>query len=101
MRFVIKAVFWFAVVLLFLPEDTKHRDEQSAAAPVDAELTTSSVKTSDLVTQLYRLCTQNPEPCEKAGKSLSAIDLDTENGVRFALELLSNATERPVPRSSN
>ncbi|MCR9139033.1 MAG: DUF5330 domain-containing protein [Alphaproteobacteria bacterium] len=101
MRFVIKAIFWFMVVLLFLPEDAIHKSDSKSAAPIDRSTTTSSVKTSDVIAQVSRLCTEQPGVCERAANALSTIELDTEKGARLALELLLRAADDESVPSEN
>lgn len=100
MRFVIKAIFWFGVVLLFLPEEAIHETERKAAAQIDKAVTTSSVKTSDVIARVSRLCSEQPGVCERAASALSAIELDTEKGARLALEMLLRASDE-TPHSEN
>lgn len=93
MRFVIKAVFWFMIVLLFLPEDAIHTSDEVPTAAVDGAMTTSSVKTSDVMARISRLCSDRPGVCERAADALSAIELDTEKGAHVALEMLLRAAD--------
>lgn len=99
MRFVIKAVFWFMIVLLFLPEDALHTSDDLSAASVDSNVTTSSVKASDVMSQITRLCSDKPGVCERAADALSAIELDTEKGARLALEMLLRAADNEDAQS--
>lgn len=101
MRFVIKAIFWFAVVLLFLPEEAVHKSEDKAAVAVDTAVTTSSVKASDVIARVSRLCSEQPGVCERAADALSAIELDTEKGARLALEMLLSATNDQKDQPEN
>lgn len=100
MRFVLKAIFWFTIVLLFLPDDAIHKTEGTAAT-VDTAVTTSSVKASDVIAQVSKLCTQQPDVCDRAAEALSAIELDTEKGARLALELLLSAANDSNNRLEN
>lgn len=99
MRFVIKAVFWFMIVLLFLPEEAIHTSNDTSAAAVDSAVTTSSVKASDVMSRIKRLCSDKPGICESAADALSAIELDTEKGARLALEMLLRAADDEDARS--
>ena len=94
MCFVIKAVFWFSLVLLFLPEDSLHRSK-SGPAP-DTATVTSSVEMQDALTRIFRICSERPDLCRRTAETISVIDIDTEKGARMALEiLLTAATAKP------
>ncbi len=88
MRFVLKAVFWFGLVLLFLPEDALHKTQTTEPDVVDNGAVTSSVTANDVVARVARLCSEKPAICERAADALSTIELDTEQGARLALDLL-------------
>lgn len=100
MRFVIKAVFWFTIVLLLLPEDAIHTSDDIPAVAVDSAMTTSSVKASDVMARISRLCSDQPGVCERAADALSTVELDTEKGARLALELLLRAAENEDAQST-
>ena len=99
MRFVIKAVFWFTLVLLFLPEDALHRSGDKSQTAPDPQTITSSVDMRDALARISAICSQQPALCRRTADAISKIDIDTEKGARMALEiLLAAAQDHPQPR---
>jgi len=89
MRFVVKAVFWFTVVLLVLP---KH-PEPGPEAPVATAPSTAmpSLSDGDLIATLSALCVEESDLCTRGAEALTTIDIDTEQGMRIALDLIRQA----------
>ncbi len=93
MRFVFKAVFWFTLVLLLLPEEALHRAPGKNPTATDVELLTSTVGHHDAVARITRICVDQPDLCRQTAKALSTIDIDTEAGARMALAMLLTAAK--------
>lgn len=88
MRFVFKAVFWFTLVLLLLPEEALHQRPGKNPKATDVELLTSTVGHQDALARITRICADQPDLCRQTAKALSTIDIDTEAGARMALAML-------------
>ncbi len=101
MRFVIKAVFWFGLVLLFLPEDALHRSGRNTPPAPDARTVTSTVDMRDALARISRICSERPDLCRRTADAISAIDIDTEKGARMALEILLAAASEPPKTTGN
>ncbi len=93
MRFVFKAVFWFTLVLLLLPEEALHRPSGNNQPATDVELLTSTVGHQDALARITRICADQPDLCRQTAKALSTIDIDTEAGARMALAMLLAAAK--------
>ena len=89
MRFLIKAVFWFTIVLLVLPEHPEPTQQATMAA--DTSPVEPSLNGSDLIATLSALCAEESDLCTRGAEALAAVDVDTEQGMRVALTLLRQA----------
>ena len=89
MRFLIKAIFWFTVVLLVLPEHPEQ--EQQATTAANNPPAAPPLKSSDLIATLSALCAEESDLCTRGAEALAAVDIDTEQGMRVALTLLHQA----------
>ena len=73
MRFLLKSVFWFAVVLLLLPARSPDRSQEH----IDRSLTTGTIgsvsEIRGLANRLQRVCEQNPDLCVSSLDNMSMV----------------------------
>ena len=67
MRFIIKALFWFGVVVLFLPGNAKDNSAPGVERP-----TRSAVELRELAARIQQICLRNPELCRAGAAELLA-----------------------------
>jgi hypothetical protein len=99
MSFLIRAAFWFSLVLLFLPiwPGSPETDDQ----PVGAIRALSAAQ--EAVGDLAGICERKPDVCETGRKAVHTITVRAKEGARVALELLDEgesaaaADNVPVP----
>ena len=72
-RFVFKAIFWFAVVLVLLPE----RSLETSGYDVDRSIKTGTVASvseiRNLADRLQSVCEQNPDICVSSLDNMSMV----------------------------
>ena len=97
MRFIVKAIFWFGIVLLFLPESALHDQPPRSTAEDASPREEPSFATGDIIMGLARLCGNNPEICARTTETLSV--LSEENGPSQALQIwMDQGQDVPVPK---
>lgn len=73
MRFILKAVFWFAVVLALLPENSP----KPSTDDIDRSITTGTINSAseirDLASRLQSVCEKNPELCVSSLDNMSMV----------------------------
>lgn len=78
-KFIIKSVFWFAVVLVVLPERSPNQQSVSTARvdTVDHSLTTGTIDSMSeirsLATRLQTVCEKNPDLCVSSLDNMSMV----------------------------
>ncbi|MEX3008073.1 hypothetical protein [Hoeflea sp. TYP-13] len=63
MRFIIKAVFWFAIVLLFLPGNSLNTRKDNIDHSTTTGTISSSVEIRKLADRLQSICVEDPDMC--------------------------------------
>ena len=81
MRFIIKALFWFGVVVLFLPGNTADDARTRAERP--------AVELRELAVRIQRICYQDPELCRAGAAELLADDDEIARLLRNEAALLA------------
>ncbi|MDA4848143.1 hypothetical protein [Hoeflea poritis] len=71
MRFIIKALFWFGVVVLFLPGNGEHDSATSAE-----QSTRSAVELRELAVRIQQICLRDPALCRNGAAELLASEED-------------------------
>ncbi len=86
MSFLIRAAFWFSLVLLFLPiwPSAPETDDQ----PVGAIRALSAAQ--EAVGDLAGICERKPDVCETGRKAVHTITVRAKESARVALELLDD-----------
>lgn len=94
MWFLIKAGFWFTLVLVMLPFFSPAASTKLDGAPQMAIGETFSAAT-EAISYLKGLCVEKPEVCEKGGETFVALGHRAREGARIAYEFLNTqfATE--------
>ena len=92
MSFLIRAAFWFSLVLLFLPiwPSAPETDDQ----PVGAIRALSAAQ--EAVGDLAGICERKPDVCETGRKAVHTITVRAKESARVALELLDDGEAAAV-----
>lgn len=89
MWFLIKAAFWFSLVLVLLPifgtEDTA-QTQATAGAKVDIGQTVSAA--SEAIGYISAICLEKPDVCTKGAETFNALGHRAKDGARIAYQLL-------------
>ncbi|MGE0279965.1 MAG: DUF5330 domain-containing protein [Rhizobiaceae bacterium] len=93
MSFLIRAAFWFSLVLLFLP--IWPGSPETDGEPVGAIRALSAAQ--EAVGDLAGICERKPDVCETGQKAIHTITVRARESARVALELLDDSeTSRVV-----
>ncbi|PYE28805.1 hypothetical protein C8J32_101665 [Rhizobium sp. PP-CC-3A-592] len=89
MWFLIKAAFWFSLVLVLLPifgtEDAA-QPEAAAGARMDIGQTVSAA--SEAIGYISAICLEKPDVCTKGAETFNALGHRAKDGARIAYQLL-------------
>ena len=87
MWFLIKACFWFSLVLLVLPVfETGQPTRKDPSTGLDiADAFTAATGAYDYVT---RICVEKPDVCEKGASTFAALGVRARDGARIAYDYL-------------
>ena len=91
MRFLIRTIFWFSLVLLVLPLSPE--DSSGAADPVGAFEAINAAR--EAVGDLSGMCERRPEVCETGRAAFHTIGVRAREGARIAYEFLDTQVEEP------
>ncbi len=88
MRFLIKAIFWFSLVVLLLPESVRHgsKPETSAAA-----VAAPTISEKEALARISAICGEQPVLCRQTAEALSNLDIQSDEGARLALNIILQA----------
>lgn len=87
MWFLLKASFWFGLVLVLLPIFDRDATGKLGAAP-GVELTDAVSAAAGAYEYVSALCTEKPDVCEKGSETFTALGHRAREGARIAYELL-------------
>ncbi|MCP4998438.1 MAG: hypothetical protein GY933_06665 [Hyphomicrobiales bacterium] len=73
MRFIFKAVFWFAVVLLLLPDNSPKTSTDQVDRSIRTGTIGSASEIRNLATRLQSVCEENPELCVSSLDNMSMV----------------------------
>ncbi|PYE36016.1 hypothetical protein C8J35_102400 [Rhizobium sp. PP-F2F-G38] len=89
MWFLIKAAFWFSLVLVLLPifgTEEAAQPETTAGARMDIGQTVSAA--SEAIGYISAICLEKPDVCTKGAETFNALGHRAKDGARIAYQLL-------------
>jgi len=89
MGFLIRAAFWFSLVLLALPFGSTSSNEDSVG-PIQA-----LVAAREAVGDIAGICERKPEVCETGRQAVHTITVRAKATARMAAEMIDDKTEAP------
>ncbi len=99
MWFLIKASFWFSLVLAALPLFKGGLDETTNEGP-KVEAVTAITAVAGTINYMTKICTERPEVCEAGAETAVALGNQARAGARIAYNMLednSAVTDQPNP----
>ena len=87
MWFLLKASFWFGLVLVLLPVFDRDAAGPSGSVP-GVELASAVSAAAGAYEYVSALCTEKPDVCEKGSETFTALGHRAREGARIAYELL-------------
>lgn len=88
MWFLIRAGFWFSMVLMFLPIFAKPQGDPRPAGEPTVQVSDAISAASGVVQYVGAMCTEKPEVCVKGGETLTALGYQVGDGARVAYDML-------------
>ena len=98
MWFLLKASFWFGLVLVLLPIFDRDATGRLGSVP-GVELSDAVSAAAGAYEYVSGLCTEKPDVCEKGSETFTALGHRAREGARIAYELLDAkfGDETPAP----
>ncbi|ENN86196.1 hypothetical protein RHSP_33879 [Rhizobium freirei PRF 81] len=88
MWFLIRAGFWFSLVLMFLPIFAKPDGAPRPAGEATLQVSDAISAASGVVQYVGAMCTEKPDVCVKGGETLTALGYQVGDGARVAYDML-------------
>jgi hypothetical protein len=88
MWFLIRAGFWFSLVLMFLPIFAKPEGAPQSADEPKVQVSAALSAATGVVQYVGAMCTEKPDVCLKGGETLTALGYQARDGARVAYDLL-------------
>lgn len=88
MWFLIRAGFWFSLVLMFLPIFAKPEGAPRPAGEATVQVSDAISAASGVVQYVGAMCTEKPDVCLKGGETLTALGYQVGDGARVAYDML-------------
>jgi hypothetical protein len=88
MWFLIRAGFWFSLVLMFLPIFAKPDGAPRPAGEATLQVSDAISAASGVVQYVGAMCNEKPEVCVKGGETLTALGYQVGDGARVAYDML-------------
>ncbi|MDE1995864.1 MAG: DUF5330 domain-containing protein [Rhizobiaceae bacterium] len=88
MWFLIRAGFWFSLVLMFLPIFAKPEGDPKAVGEPKVQVSDALSAASGVMQYVGAMCTEKPDVCLKGGETLTALGYQARDGARVAYDLL-------------
>jgi hypothetical protein len=85
MFFLLRATFWFSLVLLMLPFNPKGQSGEGTVGPIE---TLFAVR--DAVADMRGMCERKPDVCKTGGAALHTIGVRAREAARIGYELLDD-----------
>ncbi len=89
MWFLIKAAFWFSLVLVLLPIfGTEEAAQPQAAAGARMDIGQTVSAASEAIGYIGAICLEKPDVCTKGAETFNALGHRAKDGARIAYQLL-------------
>jgi len=88
MWFLIRAGFWFSLVLMFLPIFAKPEGAPRPGGDPTVQVSDAISAASGVVQYVGAMCTEKPDVCLKGGETLTALGYQVGDGARVAYDML-------------
>ncbi|NHT78617.1 DUF5330 domain-containing protein [Rhizobiaceae bacterium CRRU44] len=89
MWFLIKAAFWFSLVLVLLPIfGTEEAAQPQAAAGAKMDIGQTVSAASEAIGYISAICLEKPDVCTKGAETFNALGHRAKDGARIAYQLL-------------
>ncbi|AVA20820.1 MULTISPECIES: DUF5330 domain-containing protein [unclassified Rhizobium] len=88
MWFLIRAGFWFSLVLMFLPIFAKPDGAPRSADEPKVQVSDALSAASGVMQYVGAMCAEKPDVCQKGGETLTALGYQARDGARVAYDLL-------------
>ncbi len=88
MWFLIRAGFWFSLVLMFLPIFAKPEGGPRPSGEPAVQVSDAISAASGVVQYVGAMCTEKPDVCLKGGETLTALGYQVGDGARVAYDML-------------
>ncbi|ASW05925.1 MULTISPECIES: DUF5330 domain-containing protein [unclassified Rhizobium] len=88
MWFLIRAGFWFSLVLMFLPIFAKPEGAPRPAGEATLQVSDAISAASGVVQYVGAMCNEKPDVCAKGGETLTALGYQVGDGARVAYDML-------------
>lgn len=88
MWFLIRAGFWFSLVLMFLPIFAKPEGAPRPAGEPTVQVSDAISAASGVVQYVGAMCSEKPDVCLKGGETLTALGYQVGDGARVAYDML-------------
>jgi hypothetical protein len=85
MFFLLKAAFWFSLVLLMLPFNPKGHSGEDTVGPIE---TLFAVR--DAVADMRGMCERKPDVCKTGGAALHTIGMRAREAARIGYDLIGD-----------
>ncbi len=89
MGFLIRAIFWLSLVLLFVPIGGAGNDGDGAAPQIGALQALSAAR--DAVSDMAGICERKPEVCATGVAALQTIGVRARESARMAYEMIEES----------
>ncbi|MDK4703285.1 DUF5330 domain-containing protein [Rhizobium sp. CNPSo 4062] len=88
MWFLIRAGFWFSLVLMFLPIFAKPEGGPRPGGEPTVQVSDAISAASGVVQYVGAMCNEKPDVCAKGGETLTALGYQVGDGARVAYDIL-------------
>ncbi|MEF0939772.1 DUF5330 domain-containing protein [Rhizobium sp. BR 362] len=106
MWFLIRAGFWFSLVLMFLPIFAKPEGAPRSADEPKVQVSDAFSAATGVMQYVGAMCTEKPDVCLKGSETLTALGYQARDGARVAYDLLGQhfkddkSAEQPAAREA-
>lgn len=89
--FILRAIFWLSIVLLFLPGDPKAGAESPGMSALDAVIAARAA-----VADLAGMCERQPDVCSNGGAALQSLSSKARYGASFLYKTFDGGSSDPI-----